>query len=342
MFLNIFVAAFSLGVLFCRLFNIDSLNVSYLVQTIVYMGILYLYKRNPGYDMKNIDFKEKKQWWYLTSLSLTLALIITSKLVVFDNVWKMQEEDLLFGCMLVLLLFIAYVAIFRTIYYMNTIAQNKQEILLKMLYEHQLKDMRKAEEEAKRTRHDFRHHNMVILEYVKNNNRQALFEYLTDYENNASDVAFKRFSNNDVVNSILSAMSQKAKMSNIDFQVEINVQEDCSVKSTDMVAMLSNVLENAFHACILSKQKHPFVHLKMMQKNGRLLLFCQNTCLKNVKLSSKGLPQNKENNGIGIFSILNCVERYHGEVDFDVSEGVFTVRLSLNLPVQQEKNKDNA
>nr|WP_325211748.1 GHKL domain-containing protein [uncultured Oscillibacter sp.] len=106
-----------------------------------------------------------------------------------------------------------------------------------------------------------------------------------------------------------------------------------SVGDCDLCVILSNALENAFHACLLLAEAGTActigVKFWLQKQNGRLFLQIVNPCREEVRFE-KGLPvSDRPGHGIGVQSIQSLVKKYGGGCTFLAENGQFTLRLFL-------------
>lgn len=66
-----------------------------------------------------------------------------------------------------------------------------------------------------------------------------------------------------------------------------------------------------------------------------MVIQCRNTCAQDIKIKN-GLPESDTGTRTGISSILKVVSYYKGETEFLLEDGMFVVKILLNIP---EKNK---
>ena len=69
----------------------------------------------------------------------------------------------------------------------------------------QISSYEQMEQSARQTRHDFRHHNMVVAEYAREKDYEAILTYLQEYEAREEEKFDGDFCRNHVVNSLLCA-----------------------------------------------------------------------------------------------------------------------------------------
>lgn len=103
--------------------------------------------------------------------------------------------------------------------------------------------------EARRARHDVRHHVALMQAYLQEKNYGALEEYLQHYQRGLPDSNPISYCENTAVNAVLLYFAQEAKRREIDFEVRVNLPGDTGMEETDLSVLFGNLLENALDAC---------------------------------------------------------------------------------------------
>lgn len=267
-------------------------------------------------------------WWPLDFVEV-LCFAYTSFFVlrIFDEPYGKSE---LISFLLFLMIIIAvYVVFYHTIRYMYLAGeQEKYELQSRYLLE-QMKAMQDSLSETRRLRHDARHHNLQIVEYVKNGETDALLNYLGDYEKEADSSLTGRICENLAANSILSVYARKAEKNGIAVHFDVVMEQDISISDVDIVAILANLMENAIHGCLSSQLQAPRIDMYIGSRSGKLIIYICNTAARCVILEN-GLPQAQD--GIGVSSIIYSASRYGGEYDFQSADGVFICQILLKIP----------
>lgn len=221
-----------------------------------------------------------------------------------------------------------YVMIFR---YM---AQSDHTNRLKQMQSHekfllaQIDSYEKIAENARQTRHDFRHHNMLVMEYAKHKDYQSILTYLQEYEEKETEKYVSAFCKNHAVDTVLSAYVNRCEQNGIEISVDARLEETEGVSDYDLVTILANILENAVNGCMETERKRS-VTISIGSKGGKLVMVCKNTCVSDI-LFDNGLPKNRERDGIGVESIVSTAAKYGGDVDFTVTDGIFVCRVILS------------
>jgi hypothetical protein len=210
------------------------------------------------------------------------------------------------------------------------------------LLERQIEILEESVELGKRIRHDARHHNAVIAEYVRREQKEELLQYLKEYEKETEQGTPEMICANVAVNNILSAYTKKARREGIEVSLEVEIGKDLMIPSIDMAAILANAYENAIYACMEVKkypdERNCFIHLMIKKRKRKLVICCSNTCRREAELKD-GKPKSEFTGGIGVTSIIRTAEKYGGEYDFKNEKGVFVFRLVMNIE-PMEKNAD--
>ena len=215
----------------------------------------------------------------------------------------------------------------------------KENQLIRMnhrLLERQMELLEESVESGKRLRHDVRHHNAVIAEYARRDQKKELLQFLREYDKETEQGMVEVICANNAVNNILSAYTRKAKKEQIEVKLDIEIGNDLPIPDIDLVTILANAYENAIYACMEvkkhSSERECSIYLMIKKRNNKLIIFCSNTCKMEEK-QKDGHSKTEFTGGIGILSIIKTAEKYGGEYDFKNENGVFTFRLIMNMPL---------
>lgn len=214
----------------------------------------------------------------------------------------------------------------------------KENQLMQMthrLLERNMEILEESLESGRRIRHDARHHNAVIAEYLCRGQKDELLAYLKEYERELDIRTPKNICSNTAVNNILSAYTRRARREQIQVILDIEIGKNLKVPNIDLVTILANAYENAIYGCIEVKKQFPaqncFIHLMLKKKKNKLVICCRNTCRIETELKN-GQPMPEYTGGIGVLSIIKTAENFDGEYDFKNDNGVFVFRLIMNMP----------
>lgn len=192
----------------------------------------------------------------------------------------------------------------------------------------QIEFYQKTEQKLRQTRHDFRHHNIVVAEFARNKDYKGILDYLHEYGIREDAKYFHILCNNLAVQHVLEAYINKAQEHGIVVKTNISTGVVPGISDIDLVSVIANIMENAINGCIKAcRDRH--IYISVQQRGAKLVIICQNTCVPEIVFKN-GVPVNENRNGIGVESIKNSVEKYAGNVDFSASGGVFVCRAILS------------
>ena len=218
----------------------------------------------------------------------------------------------------------------------------KENQLMQMnhrLLERNMEILEESLEAGRRIRHDERHHNAVIAEYIRRGQKEELLQYLKEYEKELDVRTPENICANTAVNNILSAYTRRAKRQQIKVILDIDIRKNLTIPNIDLVTILANAYENAIYGCMEVQKQMPsqqcFIHLMIRKKKNKLVICCRNTCRIETEFKD-GQPMLEYTGGVGVLSIIKTAENFDGEYDFKNDNGVFVFRLIMNMPSPKE------
>ena len=214
----------------------------------------------------------------------------------------------------------------------------KENQLMKMnqrLLESQVEFLEDSVEDSRRIRHDMRHHNAVIAEYIRQGQAEEALQYLAEHRGELDENTIKTICANTAVNNLLAAYTRKAEREQIHVTLDVQLEKNLSITGTDLVTILANAYENAIYGCMEAEKESPgrkcLIQLIIKRKKNKLAIYCSNTCRKGIEMKN-GQPRLEATGGVGVLSIIKTAEKYEGEYDFKNDNGVFIFRLVMNIP----------
>jgi len=263
----------------------------------------------------------------ITALSFMTFYMVTI-LVFLGN--KQRTYSFLWLYILVsvyIFVVVVYVVLFRFMRRLNYEWELKQMQLHERLLLEQIASYEESERNARQTRHDFRHHNIVITEFVRNRDYQGVLDYLQKYEEEEEKKYNRTFCSNHAVDHALSVYVKRAEQNGIEVETDIRFWDTSGISDIDLVSILANIMENSINGCMQAQGKRR-IKLLITQKGTKFVIVCKNTCTSDI-LFEKGIPKNKSRDSIGVESILRSAGKYSGDADFCAKDSIFTCRVVL-------------
>ena len=175
------------------------------------------------------------------------------------------------------------------------------------------------------SRHDRRHHNLVMLEFANNHDLDSIREYLKNLVDSDSEVlSGVRYCDNMTVNTVLTVYERRANENGISVNISAKASRDLSVLPQDLVIVIANLFENAINATSKLKVKDKCINIHVKDAAQRLLIKVENPCKANLTVDETLY-------GVGIRSVISTTNKYEGMYDFNAESGIFCAKISLNL-----------
>ena len=186
--------------------------------------------------------------------------------------------------------------------------------------------------EARRAKHDVRHHIALMQKYLKDKNYDGLEAYLDRYRSDLPDDSLLTFCENPAVNTVLMYFAQRAKENNVEFTAGVSLPARMAISETDLSVLFGNLLENALDACIADRSDPKKILVNARIDRCALWLTVDNSFTGTLKTDRSGalLSQKPTGSGLGIPSVRAIAEKYHGGCRFHADGKMFYASVMLN------------
>ncbi len=177
-------------------------------------------------------------------------------------------------------------------------------------------------------RHDRRHFEALILSLLQDGKTDEAKKCLEERLSQEPRAGI-RYCENATVNAALMHYVTIAQRNNIKVNVSANIPYNIGVDEMQLAIAISNLFENAIHACEKVPEEQRFIELTAKFKQ-QLLLEISNSCLEKVVLDEDGHPvASEEGHGIGTRSVLDFVNKTGSEVRYIAEDNKFKVRMII-------------
>ena len=184
------------------------------------------------------------------------------------------------------------------------------------------------EDETKAFRHDIRGFLVTARYLLERGDYERLQEHLNQVLDSVQELSVRIRTGNRLLNAIASDLT--AKHPDVIMEWE-GVFPETGIADMDLCSIFYNLLSNAFEAA--EKTDHPWVKIVLRQQGDHLWICEQNSYLKIRQASDGELMTTKEEDGhgYGVRNMRRCIEKYHGEYDYEAKEDYFETNIVLNL-----------
>ena len=233
--------------------------------------------------------------------------------------------------------FILFYLAFLTAYHAQTqkrtqmeLQQSVLEVALKQSGA-ELESLRHVQTQTSIYKHDMLHHLTVINAALSAGNPQQADDYVKNLLADVKSISFQQFCKNELVNLICSSYASKAQQQDIRLRVEANLPDTLAVSDTEVCAVLSNGLDNAFHAVANLDASSKWVELYCAARTNNLLVEIKNPYVGTIKMQDGRPVSHRNGHGYGCRSIQSVAEQNRGLCVFEAEQGIFTLRVVLPM-----------
>lgn len=207
--------------------------------------------------------------------------------------------------------------------------EKEQAKLHESLIYSQLVDYEEFVAISKHQRHDLRHHNKIIMQYLKNNDVKSAEEYLDLYDVSLMQSATSDCCENQIANAVFRMYEMKAKSEKIRFTTNVVFPENLTISQPEFGSMLSNILENALEACMKVNVDDRFIMFSSEIEDGNLKIELINSVNEPVVIKDNIPISTKDDGGIGMKSVMRIVDNYNGMIYFRQESHSFITQIIL-------------
>ncbi|MBQ6660630.1 MAG: GHKL domain-containing protein [Lachnospiraceae bacterium] len=194
--------------------------------------------------------------------------------------------------------------------------------------------------EARKSRHDLRHHLAVLETIADDEDWEALRRYIDEFRvvRRLSDPIV--YCENMTANAVVAYFAQVAEEQGTKYQVEFSLPAEVGIDRCDISVLFGNLLENALEASArLPKGKGSVQIRGGMVNEGVVAFTVENLFLTTPEKSGEGFNSTKhDGKGIGTESVRDIVERYDGTICFDTQDDKFCVSVMMYVKNDTEED----
>lgn len=294
------------------------------------------------------------------------ALDHTRSLVIWKLIWVIPVSNTLLYTMIVapdrsnytyfpkdaflvvpalwsMLTFATYGILLRSVIAVSRNAQLREKLHLTEIQisaqQKHMADLQARIQQTRRMRHDMRHHFLVLGNFTKNRDLKGLQEYLEKVSVYSILRPAEVFCDYPAVNALLGYYKEEAEKGQIEMTLQVSLYEKIPVTDMELCIILGNLLENAVEACRRMESQDKSIALELsMVSSALLVIMVRNSYEGVVRQAPDGTflsAKTKGRQGIGISSVLDITEKYHGVSRFEYKDQIFQVSLLLNGAPQE-------
>lgn len=181
-------------------------------------------------------------------------------------------------------------------------------------------------------RHDERHFLNTMLSLLEKGEIEQLKQYLLEYSDLVGNESRIVLCNNMTIDAILQFYNQLCRQTDIRFTTEIDIPAQIPISDIDLTILFSNLIENAYEACIDQEPESPYILVISRYRQDTLLLRIKNNITQKPTKTRNGLFKSTKHagTGIGTQSVETIVKEHGGQLSYDITDEYFQVSLTLS------------
>lgn len=192
-------------------------------------------------------------------------------------------------------------------------------------------ELRVKVEEARKARHDFKHHVAAIRHYIDMDDKDGLQGYCDELAQRDDTQVRTPYTGNTAVDGVLYHYMQQAQQNQIRFDYS-GVIRSSGIADVDLCALLGNALDNALTACLTVLEGRSITVISQTEKQLLSIVVRNSFDGKVNQIRGTLLSRKRENSpGIGISSMESICKRYGGNLEMQWDDRNFTVMFLLPL-----------
>ena len=254
----------------------------------------------------------------------------------FQRIYKqLVSEKMLYYWWIFLLASLLIGVSFLAYMMMQRERENSQMVQHKLeMTENEYQIIQQVYEEINILRHDFEKHKQTMQELMELGRGQEVFEYLEDIGMALRKIENKNLVSHELLNLILNRKLKEGEAAGISIQYEVCDMSGLQLKPMEIVALFSNILDNAIEAnMVLENGIERWMSLSCSRKGHMLVISVFNAWVGGKLEFKGGIPkttkEGKGKHGVGMRSIRQVAERYGGHLMIETGENIFGLTVYL-------------
>lgn len=202
------------------------------------------------------------------------------------------------------------------------------------LYSKQCEIMQSSTEELQGFRHDMNNQFIALSQLIKSEQYVDAERQLSHLTLLTKSKIIYSTSGNVIIDGLINYKLQNALNDRIKVKTEIAVPNRINIETTDLVAILGNLIDNALNALADVPEDRRSLTIKVVFSQGRLIVRTSNPYTGDILCTDGKIVSDKQNSkqhGYGLNNIAKSVNKYKGYMNIDYSSNTFTVDIIMYI-----------
>lgn len=283
-------------------------------------------------------YKNSKRIFMVVDIYIWELVFLLSALGNLFIAYPHAQIATLVSILIVLSMVISFITFFllisknmKSIHYQSINKQVERNIEEQINYYNRLSQYN---DDLRKFRHNYQNLQIGLLAQLKEGNIDEAIKFLNDCNSmvSASDVIFH--TGNTVIDSLLFDKLSQVKDTNITLNFN-GVFPENPMNTADLCVVFGNLVDNAIEACLKLPEDHiKNIEIFLTPQQDYLFINFMNPVTEKVIIKNNTVTStkdNKEDHGIGLYSVKKILKKYDGHLTMDCSNTTFTTRIDFRI-----------
>lgn len=259
---------------------------------------------------------------------LVLVIMLQIMFVGFSIVSQIVFHDEMYILGIPLYLIFVIVLDIVSIILLGNIYQKHMEQKIKLTESTYEEQYRTLIDSVKSEHHDFKNHLTVISGLLAIQSYDMAMDYVKDLIGESRVNSQILSIRNPILASLFIPKIDNYKKNSIRLQLNIASEKIVDImSSTDLIRLLSNLLDNAYDATMEMPIDQRYIMLELVEQGNQFILIIKNSSILTkfdnsfFELGYSTKPNNGKSRGYGMSIIENIIKKYHAKLDVVVENG---------------------
>lgn len=310
-------------------------SLVFLLETIILLlMVIYPFKR---FGSELVDAVIPPKIWY-TILVIPLFLTALNGMAVPQSYQSLNHGRVLSYFITLELILPFFYLFLDFLFYeiiisiLNHSAQMEQMEILQVQAE-RYQSLQAHVEQSRKLRHDFKHSVHALSILASENNIDEIKKHLALFEQDLDTNSMEFFCDNPALNALFQYYSEMAEKAHVQTNWKIDLPGSLPITEIDLFGLIGNLLENAILSCQTVPDPLRYFSFTIDSSHkGELYLVSSNSFDGKVKKeNNQYISTRKDGSGIGLSSIKNVCDKYHGSISVKQIDSEFDVDIMLQV-----------
>lgn len=188
-------------------------------------------------------------------------------------------------------------------------------------------------EKLRTAKHDTANHLNTLNALIECDNKDEALSYIRNWAEDMHGGRTDLSTGNPVADAVVGDFLSKCESSGIKFECEFYFDKGIKIQPYDLGVILSNLLSNAYEACLKLDEGNRYIRLKSRRAGSFYIIETENpavfTLIEKDGTIASAKPKDGSLHGIGLKSVALKVQKYNGEAMYKYEDGLFFAAVML-------------